>query len=111
MIPTTLVGSKMRLQPKRIYRSKQIGRSTINTARKAIPDLCERFAVSIEEAIRDCPTTSIEERWNHIRDAIYNSAMDTFGKRERQNPDWFKAGITELEPVIAANRTLKEYCL
>ncbi|XP_076068334.1 uncharacterized protein LOC143040786 [Oratosquilla oratoria] len=30
--------------------------------------------------------------------------MDTFGKRERQNPDWFEAGITKLEPAIAAKR-------
>ncbi|XP_076036093.1 uncharacterized protein LOC143022042 [Oratosquilla oratoria] len=30
--------------------------------------------------------------------------MDTFGKRERQNPDWFKAEITKLEPAIAAKR-------
>lgn len=28
--------------------------------------------------------------------------MDTFGKREKQNPDWFEEGIAELEPAIAA---------
>jgi len=106
----SLVGSKVRLQPKRIHRSKQKGRPRINTARTSMPDLCERFADSIKEALRDCPTNSAEERWNHIRDAIYNSAMDTFGKRERQNPDWFEAGITELEPVITAKRkALLEY--
>ena len=31
--------------------------------------------------------------------------MDIFGKRERQNPDWFQAGIAELGPVIEAKRT------
>ena len=30
--------------------------------------------------------------------------MDTFGKRKRQNPDWFEVGIAELEPVIAAKQ-------
>ncbi|XP_076030147.1 uncharacterized protein LOC143018559 [Oratosquilla oratoria] len=100
----SLVGYKVRLQPKRIHHSKQKGRPRINTARTKIPDLCKRFADSTEEALRDCPTNSAEERWNHIRGAIYNSAMDTFGKSERQNPDWFEAGITKLEPAIAAKR-------
>ena len=46
----------------------------------------------------------------YIHVAIYNSTMDTFGKRERQNPDWFEEGIAELEPVITAKRAvLVEY--
>ena len=98
----SLVASKVRLQPKRIHGSKQKGRPRINTAKTAPPDMCEKFADSIEEALRDCPTTCTEERWSHIRDVIYNSAMDTFGKREKQNPDWFKAGIAELELAITA---------
>ena len=99
-----MVASKVRLQPKRILRSKQKGRLRINTARTALPDLCEKLADSIEELLRDCPTTCTEERWSHIRDAFYSSAMDTFGKREKQNPDWFEAGIAELEPATTAKR-------
>ncbi|XP_037794156.1 uncharacterized protein LOC119589633 [Penaeus monodon] len=100
----SMVGSKVRLQPKRIHRSKQKGRPRINTSKTAIPDLCERFANSIEDALKNCPNGNAEERWSSIRDVIYNSAMDTFGKRERQNPDWFEAGIAELEPAIEAKR-------
>ena len=106
----SLVGSKVRLQPKRIHRSKQKGRPRINTARTTMPDVCARFVDSIEEALRNCPTSSADERWNYIRDAIYTSAMDTFGKRVRQNPDWFKAGITELEPAITAKRNALLNC-
>ena len=68
------------------------------------PALCERFAESIEQALQDCPSTTAEERWNYIRDAIHTSAMDTYGKREKQNPDWFASGIAEMEPVIEAKR-------
>ncbi|XP_037774603.1 craniofacial development protein 2-like [Penaeus monodon] len=100
----SMVGSKIRLQPKRIHQSKQEGRPHINTSKTAIPDLCERFTNSIENALKNCPGGNTEERWSHIRDFIYNSAMDTFGKRERQNPDWFEAGIAELEPAIEAKR-------
>ncbi|KAK3889814.1 hypothetical protein Pcinc_006210 [Petrolisthes cinctipes] len=100
----SLVSTKVRIQPKCIHRSKQKGRPRINTARTVMPDLCERFACSIEEALMDCPTSSAEERWHYIRDAKHTSAMDTFGKRERQNPDWFEAGIAELEPALSAKR-------
>ncbi len=31
--------------------------------------------------------------------------MTTFGKRVKKNPDWFEAGIIELEPAITAKRT------
>ena len=99
-----LVGSKVRLQPKRVHRSTQKGRPRITTARTAIRDLCEGSADFTEEALGDCHTTSAEERWNHIRVTTYKSAMDTFGNRERQNADWFEAGIAELEPAIAAKR-------
>ena len=100
----SLVGSKVRLQPKRIHHSKHKGLPRINASRTSFPGLGELFANSIEEALRDCPKSSAEERWNHIRDAIYNSAMDTFGSRERRNPDWFEAAIIKLEPAIVAKR-------
>ncbi|KAK4304674.1 hypothetical protein Pmani_023393 [Petrolisthes manimaculis] len=53
----SLVSSKVRSQPKRIHRSNQKIQPRINMARTAMPDLCERFACSIEEALTDCPTS------------------------------------------------------
>ena len=101
----SMVASKVRLQPKRIHHSKHKGRPRINTAVTSVPELRERFADAIQEALSDCPTSCAEDRWNHIRDATYKSAVDTFGKRERKNPDWFEAGIEELEPAISSKRT------
>lgn len=101
----SMVASKVRLQPKRIHHSKYKGRPRINTAVTSVPELRERFADAIQEALSDCPTSCAEDRWNHIRDATYKSAVDTFGKRERKNPDWFEAGIEELESAISSKRT------
>lgn len=56
------VGSKVRLHPKRILRSKQKGRLRINTARTSIPDLYECFADSVEDTVSDSPASSAEER-------------------------------------------------
>ena len=75
-----------------------------------MPVLYECFADSIEAGLNDYHTGNAEERRNHIHVAIYSSAMDTFGKTERQNPDWFEEGIAELEPAITAERAvLVEY--
>ncbi len=101
----SLVGCKIRLYPKRIHNSKQKGRPCINTALTSVPEVCTLFASAIEVALNDCPDNSAEKRWSHIRDAIYNSAMTNFGKRVKKNPDWFEAGIIELEPAITAKRT------
>ncbi len=101
----SLVGSKVRFYPKRIHDSKQKGRPRINTVLTSVPEVCTRFASAISEAVKDYPDNSAEERWSHIRDAIYNSAMTTFGKRVKKNPDWFEAGIIELEPAITAKHT------
>ncbi|XP_044178591.1 uncharacterized protein LOC122960452 [Acropora millepora] len=70
----------------------------------SVPEVRERFADAIQEALSDCPTGCAVERWNHILDATYKSAADTFGKRECKNPDWLEAGIEELEPAISSKR-------
>ncbi|KAM9385869.1 uncharacterized protein KZ484_007451 [Pholidichthys leucotaenia] len=62
------------------------------------------------KALKDCPTGSATARWDFIRDAVYEVALDTFGKTAMKSEDWFEAGIEEMEPVITAKRaTLLEY--
>ena len=64
-----MVACKVRLHPKQIHRSKQKGRPRINRALTSEPELRERFADAIQEALSDCPTSCADERWTHIRDA------------------------------------------
>ena len=85
----SLVSSKVRLQPKQTHCSKQKIRPRINAARTSILDLYERFVNTIEDALKDCPTNSAEERWTFTCDTIYKCTMDTFGKKEKKNLDWF----------------------
>lgn len=40
----------------------QEGRPRINTARTSVPDLCDCFAYTTDEALKDCPTANAEER-------------------------------------------------
>ena len=106
----SLVGSKVRLRPRQFYRSKQKGRSRVDTSRVMKQELREQFSKVIDEALEKCPTDSAQARWDFIRDAKNKAAIDTFGKRENKNEDWFEAGIDSLDPAIAAKGTaLLEY--
>ena len=83
----SLVASKIRLLPKRVHRSKQKPQPRINTVGTAMPKLRKRFAKAIDEALEDCPTDSATSRWNHIREAMFQTAFDTFGRKERKQED------------------------
>ena len=100
----SLVSSKVRLNQNELTAQsrKYVPRNTYQGRQKSIPDLYERFFNTIEDALKDCPTNSAEERWTFTRDTIYKCAMDTFGKKEKKNPDWFEAGIATLEQAITA---------
>lgn len=98
----SLVCSKVRLRPRRIHHTKHKARSRIDTTRTSKPELRERFADIVSKTLENCPTGNATARWDFIRDAIYQAASDTFGKRTRKNEDWFEAGIEEIEPALAA---------
>ena len=100
----SLVASKIRLLPKRVHYTKQKPRPRINTAATANPRLRECFSSAIDEALKECTTENANSRWNHIREAMFETALDTFGRKERSQEDWFRAGAAEMEPAIAAKR-------
>ncbi|XP_071954137.1 craniofacial development protein 2-like [Antedon mediterranea] len=100
----SMVRSTVCLQPKQIHRSRHIGRPRINTVKTNLQDLCARFAQTIDEMMKDCPTANSETRWAHIRDAIYTSVKDIFGVKDRKTPDWFESGISAMEPALEAKR-------
>ena len=100
----SLVASMIRLRPKRIHRSKQKACPRINTAKVSIPSLRERFASAIDESLKDCPSDDATTKWNFIRNAVYDTSIETFGKKERKSNDWFEAKIEELEPAIETKR-------
>ncbi|XP_067878459.1 craniofacial development protein 2-like [Heterodontus francisci] len=100
----SLVCSKVRLRPKKLHHSKQKGHPRINTSRISHPQLLQKFLNSLVTALQNTPTGDAETKWAHIRDAIYESALTTYGKSAKRNADWFQSHNEELEPVIAAKR-------
>ena len=54
---------------------------------------------------RPCPAnTSAAQRWEYLRDNIYNAASLNFGKKQAKTADWFEAHLNEIQPFIDEKR-------
>ena len=58
----------------------------------------------MEDSLPGPPTANAQDRWEHFRDAVYNAAMSTFGKKTSKSADWFEAHSEEMTPVIEPKR-------
>ncbi|XP_078363484.1 uncharacterized protein LOC144647568 [Oculina patagonica] len=107
----SFVGSKIRLKRRKIHHAKSKGRPRINTCATAEPAKAQSFAETLLKKLDDQTTTEdTDAKWSHLRDAIYDSAMSAFGRKERKNADWFEAHWDEMEPDTEAKRiTLLAY--
>ncbi|XP_076041799.1 uncharacterized protein LOC143025684 [Oratosquilla oratoria] len=107
----SLVCCKIRLQPKKLHKSKQKGKPRMNTTGMHLPEKVEEFAKSLQKALSvEHQHCSAAEKWNHLRDTIQKTALATFGKKASKNNDWFDAKFSEMSPVIDAKRAaLAEY--
>ena len=74
------------------------------------PEKVKEFIRVLEEAL-PCPAnTSAAQRWEHLRDTIYNAASLTFSKKQAKTADWFEAHLDEIQFFIdEKRRTLASY--
>lgn len=100
----SLVCSKLRLLPKKIHHTKQKGRPRINTTRASNPESRTKLVTQLQDALEDNTAPTLEEKWQLIRNAVYNTAIQVWGKKERRNQDWFETHQAEMEPAITAKR-------
>ena len=100
----SLIASRVKLRPKKLYHSKKKVQSKINTCMTAFADKNLKFNQQLTDALSNNVSEKADDCWNFLRDTIYSSAIETYGKKEHKNTDWFEANITEMEPVIKAKR-------
>ena len=107
----SLVCCKIRMQPKKLHRTKTKGNPRIDVSKMSQPDLMEQFAQTFEKESGVLqPDDSATEKWEALRDTMYRTALATFRKRSSKWHDWFEAKSTVMTPVIEAKRAaLIEY--
>ena len=107
----SIVCRKIRLLPKKIHCSKQVGKPHIDTIKMQCPDKVEEFAKSFVDALTaDHQHNSVSEKWDHVKEPIHKTALVSFGRKTTKNCDWFEAKSSEMTPVIEAkSAALAEY--
>ena len=44
--------------------------------------------------------TTADAKWEQVRTALYQSGLETLGRKEHRNEDWFEENCQEIEPVV-----------
>ena len=100
----SLIASAVKTRPKKLHHSKQQGQPRINIGKTMNSGKNQEFAERLKEILASSHEQNAIEKWKSIRNAIYNEAILTYGKKEHKNTDWFEANTTELEPAISQKR-------
>jgi len=100
----SLVCCIVKFRTQRIYRTKKEGRPRINTNKTLSSEKVEEFVKILEEAIPGPTNLNASERWQLLRDKIYDAAMLVFGKKHNKTADWFESHLDEMQPLLDARR-------
>ena len=94
----SLVCSKVKLRVKSLHHTRKEGRPRIDISKTRDERKVEEFAQVLEDSLPGPPTANAQDRWKHFRDAVYNAAMSTFGKKTGKSADWFEVHSEEMTP-------------
>ena len=94
----------MNFKAKRVHHAKKEGRHRINTCTTPKPEKVKEFIRVLQEVL-PCPAnTSAAQRWEYLRNTIYNAALLTFDKKQTKTADWFEAHLDKIQPFIDEQR-------
>ena len=65
----------------------------------------ERIKHSFESNFHNKLSTDATTKWNNLGNATYRAAMEAYGRRIRNNADWYEANLNVMEPLTAAKRS------
>ena len=100
----SLVVSSMRLHPRPYHRQLRKSKK-IDVSKAKLPELQEQYCVKLEEKLGDMERAHDPETyWNTLKTTIHQTALDTFGLRKRQNPDWYRESQDILKPALEQKR-------
>ena len=97
----SLVASKVTLTSKNLDLFKTNGQPCFNTCCTADSDRVHKFTDTFRETMKNstCDIDTVQSKWAHLCNTIYNSSIATSGTRECKDTDWYKVHWEEMEPV------------
>jgi len=110
----SLVRCKLRLVPERLHHNQPKPGPRLNTAAMGDPVLKQSFVDLLKESLDSSALAASEDpssAWETFHKNVTNAASSAFGKKSRNQPDWFKAHAEKLLPVLAAKREARLHYL
>ena len=100
----SLVGSSIKLKPKKLHKARPPGNPRINSSKATNPKLAKEFKMKIQEALPSFVEGNAEEKWSTIQETVYKQAKDTFGTKKEPSKDWFEDNMETLRPILEKKR-------
>ena len=102
----SLVASKVRIAPRKMHHANKKGRPRVNACCVGNVLRTQQFLKRLEQTLTKDTSAedTVDSRWDHLRESVYNAAIAAYGKKERKNTDWFEDHWEEMEPVTEAKR-------
>ena len=102
----SIIKSKIKIVPKRIFSTKKKCTKKIDTTRISNPDKVTKFEQLFLSASPEPDSDEgSSQSWNRMREDIHNSALEAFGEKRKANKDWFGANSETIIPTLEAKRT------
>ncbi|KAI8519266.1 hypothetical protein Bbelb_025230 [Branchiostoma belcheri] len=101
----SLIIPTIKLRPKKLHHMKKKGKPRINISKTTLPDKNQKFLEQLEGSLKNTDQIQCaEQMWESLCNTIHSTAVKIYGKKERNNTDWFEAHISVLEPIIEKKR-------
>ena len=71
-----------------MYQAKKEGKPHIHISKTRDQRKVQEFAHALEETLPGLADGNAPERWEHFKNAAYNTALSTFGKKTKKMADW-----------------------
>ena len=98
----SLVLSKITLSPRKFQYAKPKWLPKINTGHTNDAEKIRHFTFSFESNNQNNLSTDAKTNWNNLRNATYKAAMEAYGRRIRNNANWYEANLNVMAPLTAA---------
>ena len=77
----------------------------INTGHTNNAERIKHFTSTFESNFHNNLSIDATTKWNNFCNATYKAAVKAYGRRIRNNADWYEANFNVIEPLTAAKRS------
>ena len=97
----------LQAQAKYFHRTKQPGKLRIDTNKISKPEFPQQFNNTLMKKLgRTITEKSALGKWAKLRNTIYRTVVDTFGKKTSKTCNWLDSKATVMMPVIEDKRSV-----